>query len=51
MQRMTVADLGQLINESCPCQILGDSTILVGPDVVRDNRDATPGALFVSFSV
>ncbi len=50
MQRMTVADLGQLINESCPCQILGDSTILVGPDVVRDNRDATPGALFVAIS-
>lgn len=50
MQPMTVADLGELINESCSCQILGDSTVLVGPDVVRDNRDATRGALFVAIS-
>ncbi len=50
MRKTTVADVARLVSAEIPCRLVGDGGSTVGPDVVRDNRDATQGSLFVAFT-
>lgn len=46
MRPRMLSELVQLLSPS-PAEVFGDD-VLVGPDVVLDNRSATPGAVFVA---
>lgn len=47
MKPRTLAGLARLLGEG-PAEVVGDPDVLVGPDVVIDNRAATRGCLFVA---
>lgn len=49
MRTRTAAELATLIEAGgVACRTLGDDQVQVGPDVVIDTRQATPGSLFVA---
>lgn len=49
MERFPAQALAQMIGKHMPCQIdSGDPNVLVGPQIVIDSREATPGCLFVA---
>ena len=47
MKRRTLGEIVSLMGGQGD-QLVGDENVVVGPDVVIDNREATPGALFVA---
>lgn len=48
MRKTTAAEIARLVSVAMPCRLVGDDRTVVGPDVVRDNREATKESLFVA---